>query len=149
MNDQDFISSLIVGDFIRSFTCGECSWEFQFNEFEYLFIAAAVSSPDEALLNELYEKKYSLVNKSIDKELVAQSTIIASCLRQKITDVKLSEDSILTMYFENKIQISFPSTVEIIDWQWAFTIDGKIPYTTKDYKIACFGEKQIEYGQHS
>ena len=146
MNDQNLISSLVVGDFIRGYSCGESSWEFQFNECEYLFITAEISSHDELLLNKLYEKNYKLINECVDKELIAQSTIVASCLRQEITSVKLSDDSVLTFHFANGIELSFSSTTEIIDWQWAFTIDGKIPYTTKDYKIACLGKKHIEYG---
>ncbi|GAA6137043.1 hypothetical protein NBRC116583_07900 [Arenicella sp. 4NH20-0111] len=149
MNDVDLIKAHLVGDFVTSFSVGSTGWSIQFSECEYVLLAQNLASPVEALLNELYQKNFPVVSKTADKGDVAKSTIMSCCLRQKIRDIKLDTKKNLEINYENDISITCPTDMDMVDWQWSFTRDGKCPYTTNTLLIGCLWQGEIERGKTS
>jgi len=144
MTDIELIKKHILGDFIINFSSGSNGWSIQFSDCQYVLCSQNVISSDEVKLNELYKEHYSVIDKTTDKEDIAKSTIVSCCLRQKIIDLKMDAKKNLEIFFENGISIIYTTDMDIVDWQWAFTSDGKCPYTTEKLLIGCMWQNETQ-----
>jgi hypothetical protein len=133
----------LVGEFISRFSVGD-TWDLSVGD--YWLSAQEINSKDELPLIGWLQSNYDLYNSAVDKENISKSTIVASVLRRKITDVKLDESYALTLEFEDKAELVLSTKVEIVDWQWYLSRTGNDPYI--DYLVACFWEGEIAINEN-
>ena len=139
MEEFEILQEKLKGNFYSRFSVGD-SWGLYFDGFWLL--AHDVTSSYEKNLNEYLIKNYKPTIEAIDKEDIAKSIIVSSCLRKNILSVSLGSDSSLTLGFENDIKITLPTNTDIVDWQWAINKNGGDPY--QSFIVGCFNAGEVE-----
>jgi len=134
MTDIELIKKHILGDFIINFSSGSNGWSIQFSDCQYVLCSQNVISSDEVKLNELYKEHYSVIDKTTDKEDIANPRYPYLLYAKKNLEI----------FFENGISIIYTTDMDIVDWQWAFTSDGKCPYTTEKLLIGCMWQNETQ-----
>ena len=141
MNAIDILKEKLVGNFYSRISLGD-TFDLCFDGF--WLIAHNVVSNDEEQLNEQFIERYSSAAEAIDREDVAKSVVLCCTRRKKIVDVVLAPDSTLELIFENGISLSFPTSTETVDWQWAITVNGQEPHN--GYLISVFESGEVQVG---
>ncbi len=141
MEAIDILREKLLGNFYSRFSRGD-TWDLYFDGF--WLIAHEVISTEEKELNKYLMENYKPAKEAIDKEDVAKSIVVSSCLRKGIVDISLDSDMALTIRFENGTQLTFPTNTDIVDWQWAINENGNDPYL--GCIIGCFFAGEIQIG---
>jgi hypothetical protein len=134
----EILRQKLKGNFYSRFSAGD-TWAFGFDGF--WLIAQEIQSKDERQLNSHLLDSYVPAREAIDKECVAKSIVVSSCLRKNVVDVEVDWRSMLTIEFENGIRLVFPTNTDTVDWQWAINNNGGDPYL--DCIIGCFHQDEI------
>jgi hypothetical protein len=141
MEALDILREKLAGNFYSRFSMGD-TWDLYFDGF--WLIAQEIIATEEKELNEYLLESYQPAREAVDKEDVAKSIVVSTCLRKTIVDVFLDSDMALTLRFENGTQLVFPTHTDIVDWQWALNEHGGNPYI--DCIIGCFHAGEIHIG---
>lgn len=141
MQEVEHLQALLIGKNYASFSVAT-AFGFGFDSFE--LAAQDVLCPDEDIINSAFVNSYAPAAITSDPELIGKSAILAVCLGATISDVKVSPDASLILWFANGVQLKLPTDTPIVDWHWAITEGGRDPY--KGCVIACFAPGEIQCG---
>ena len=139
MEALELLQKKLKGNFYSRFSVGD-TWGFYFDGF--WLITYDVISKNENGINSFLINGYTPYKEAVDKEDIAKSTIVASCLRKNIINLSLASDSSLMIEFENGVQLVFPTNTKFVDWQWAINNNGEDPY--QSCIIGCFNAGEIQ-----
>ena len=130
----------ILGNYIAEFSVGNV-WSLRLNDGNRI-IAQEIHADEELKFTNWFRDNYPLYQTIVDKGYIAQCAIVAANMQKLITDIKLNDDNSLTIEFEHGGRLILPSTVDIVDWQWALNEHGGDPYV--DFIVGCFGKDDLE-----
>lgn len=139
MQAAELLRALLIGKNYASFSVAT-SFGLGFDGFE--LASQDVLCPDEELINNAFVSSYTPATKTGVPELIGKSAILAACLGETISDVQVSPDASLILWFANGVQLTLPTNTPTVDWHWAVTEDGRDPYT--GCIIACFAPGEIQ-----
>jgi hypothetical protein len=134
------IKKNLVGNVYSEISVGDW-WALRFSN-GYWIVSQEIISPAEENLNKMLENSAPPVLDGIDPEYVAKSIIIHRNMRKEVTNALINKDGSLKLFFDNDWEILFPSTTDIVDWQWCLNKSGNIPYD--DFIVACFNTGTID-----
>jgi hypothetical protein len=140
MNEIDILKKKFIGNYYTRFSVGD-TFDYYFDGF--WLMSQNIISPDEEFLNKVLSK-YQPTEEAVDKMDMAKSFISCCTLRKKITELSLAKDSTLILTFENKVEFSFPTNTEIVDWHWVINEKGNDPYF--GFMVGCFSPGIVELG---
>jgi hypothetical protein len=139
MQAAEQLRALLIGKDYASFSVAT-SFGLGFDGFE--LASQDVLCPDEDVINSAFVNSYAPAAKTGVPELIGKSAILAACLGATISDVQVSPDASVILWFANGVQLTLPTNTPIVDWHWAITEDGRDPYT--GCIIACFASGEIQ-----
>ena len=139
MDAITILNEKLVGNFYSRFSIGD-TYDLSFDNF--WLISNGLNSPDENSLNSYLFENYLATRGSVDKEDISKCTILAATRYRKILDLSLTTDCTLQLEFENNVVLQFPTSTEIVDWQWAINENGKSPY--ENCMVGCFWQGEIQ-----
>ena len=139
MQATEQLRALLIGKDYASFSVAN-AFGFGFDGFE--LAAQDVLCPDEDVINSSFVNSYGPAAKTGVPELIGKSAILAACLGATISDVQVSPDASIILWFANGVQLKFPTNTPVVDWHWAITEDGRDPYM--GCIIACFAPGEIQ-----
>jgi hypothetical protein len=132
------LNELLLGKHYLCFTVG-ATFDLNFDGFH--LACQELLAQDEALVNQSFVDRYQPGQDSANKELVAKSAMLATCLFRTVTRVKAKADSSLVIGFENGVAFTIPTNTPTVDWHWAITEDDRDPYLGSI--VACFSAGEI------
>lgn len=137
---QTIIEESLIGNAYSEISVGDW-WALRLSNGLWIVSQEIYSSAEENL-NMIINKTMPDVLDGIDPENIVKSIVVHRNMRRVISHASIDEDASLKLHFENNWEIIFPSTIEIVDWQWGLNKTGNIPY--HDFIVACFDKGTID-----
>lgn len=141
MKEIEILKEKLVDNFYSRISVGD-TFDLFFDDF--WLISHNIATEDEKGLNDLLFSNYNPASEAVDKEDIAKSTVLATTLRKKITEVNLLADATLECIFENDVKLLFTTDTEVVDWHWALNKESKDPYSS--CIIGCFNPGEVHIG---
>ncbi len=137
---EKIIKENLVGHSYSELSVGDW-WTLYFSNGLWI-VTQEIESVEENKLNKLLTNTEPSVLDGVDPEYVAKNIVLSRNLRKEVTNASISDDGALKLFFDKSWEITFPSSADIVDWQWCLNRSGNDPY--KDFIVACFWAEEIE-----